>query len=75
MIQVLLLRGTGLVKTRRFGAPTYLGDAINAISIFNDKRVDELFVLDIDATAQGRGPNIDLVRKIASECFVGRSVG
>ena len=31
MIPVLLLRGGGLVKTRRFQEPVYLGDAINAI--------------------------------------------
>ena len=52
----LLLRGKGLVKTQRFGEPKYVGDPINAVKIFNEKEVDELTLLDIDATASGRGP-------------------
>lgn len=40
----------GLVKTLKFGKPKYVGDPINAVKIFNEKEVDELMVLDIDAT-------------------------
>jgi cyclase len=75
VIPVLLLRGGGLVKTRRFQEPVYLGDAINAISIFNEKRVDELVVLDIDATTHGYAPRIDLVQRLASECFMPLAYG
>jgi len=42
VIPCLLLKGKGLVKTVKFKEPTYLGDPINAIKIFNDKEVDEL---------------------------------
>jgi cyclase len=70
MIPVLLLRGTELVKTRRFRDPVYLGDAINAVSIFNEKRVDELIVLDIDATRGGAPPRVDFLRRLAGECFM-----
>jgi cyclase len=65
-----LLRGTGLVKTTRFAKPRYLGDAINAVRIFNDKLADELVILDIDKSRQGRPPDFDLVRAIASEAFM-----
>ena len=61
MIPCLLLSGEGLVKTRRFAAPKYVGDPINAIRIFNDKEVDELMVLDIGASAAGRPPNFALI--------------
>ena len=64
---VLLLRGKGLVKTRQFGEPKYVGDPINAVKIFNEKEVDELILLDIDATAEGRDPDFDLLGDIASE--------
>jgi cyclase len=57
----------GLVKTRRFGDPKYVGDPINAVKIFNEKEVDELSIYDIDATAQGRGPDFDHLRSIAVE--------
>ena len=50
IIPALLLRGNGLYKTVKFKNPSYVGDPINAIRIFNEKEVDELMVLDIDAT-------------------------
>lgn len=63
----LLLRGNGLVKTQKFGDPKYVGDPINAVKIFNEKEVDELTLLDIDATASGRAPNLALLEDIAAE--------
>lgn len=60
----------GLVKTIKFGKPKYVGDPINAVRIFNEKEVDELMVLDIDATSQGRGPDFAAVEELASECFM-----
>jgi imidazole glycerol-phosphate synthase subunit HisF len=67
IIPCLLVRDMGLVKTVGFSAPTYVGDPINATKIFNEKQVDELMVLDIDATAQGRGPNYRLIEDLAAE--------
>lgn len=60
----------GLVKTRRFREPKYVGDPINAVRIFNDKEVDELMVLDIDATREARGPNFEAIEELAGECFM-----
>lgn len=70
VIPCLLLRGRGLVKTTKFKDPVYLGDPINIIKIFNDKEVDELIVLDITATIEGRGPAFDYIGEMASECFM-----
>lgn len=71
VIPVLLLNGRGgLVKTQRFKNPRYVGDPINAVKIFNEKEVDELVLLDIDATRDGREPNVELVRDIVSEAFM-----
>lgn len=60
----------GLVKTLKFGKPKYVGDPINAVKIFNEKEVDELMVLDIDATRERRGPDFKLIEELASECFM-----
>lgn len=68
IIPCLLVQGHRLVKTRRFADPTYVGDPVNAVRIFNEKEVDELMVLDIDATAQGREPNYELIGQLAAEC-------
>jgi cyclase len=70
VIPCLLLRGEGLVKTLRFKAPKYVGDPINAIKILNDKEVDELIFLDIEASRAGRGPALQTIRDFASECFM-----
>jgi cyclase len=70
VIPSLLLAGNRLVKTERFRRPTYVGDPINAIRIFNEKEVDELVVLDIEATRRGQGPNLKLLGEIAGECFM-----
>ena len=68
ILPCLLVKNGGLVKTTRFGAPKYVGDPLNAVRIFNEKEVDELTVLDIDATAHGREPNYNLIRDLAVEC-------
>lgn len=67
IVPFLLLSGNGLVKTQKFGSPKYVGDPINAVKIFNEKEVDELTLLDIDATTSGRGPNMSLLKNIAAE--------
>jgi imidazole glycerol-phosphate synthase subunit HisF len=70
VIPCLLLRDRGLVKTVKFKHPKYVGDPINAVKIFNEKEVDELFFLDITATAENRKPPFKLISQIASECFM-----
>ncbi|NMY95220.1 imidazole glycerol phosphate synthase subunit HisF [Pseudomonas proteolytica] len=70
VIPALLLSNSGLVKTQRFSSAKYVGDPINAIRIFNDKEVDELVVLDIDATRLNREPDYDLIEEFAAECFM-----
>lgn len=75
VIPVLLLRNKGLVKTLKFKEHRYIGDPINAVKIFNEKGVDELCFLDIDATREGREPNYNYLREIASECFMPLSYG
>lgn len=75
VIPCLLLSQGGLVKTVEFESPRYVGDPINAVRIFNDKEVDELVFLDIDATPSGNGPNFELLADIASETFMPLAYG
>jgi cyclase len=70
VIPVLLLHNKGLVKTVKFKEPRYVGDPINAIKIFNEKEVDELIFLDIDASKKRQEPDFDLIGRFASECFM-----
>ncbi|MGV3684502.1 MAG: AglZ/HisF2 family acetamidino modification protein [Daejeonella sp.] len=68
IIPCLLVHDKGLVKTVNFKDPKYLGDPINAVRIFNEKQVDELTILDIDATVQNREPDFKMIEHWASEC-------
>lgn len=68
IIPCLLIRNKGLVKTVKFGDSKYVGDPLNAVRIFNEKVVDELMVIDIDATAQGREPDYAMIGNLAAEC-------
>jgi cyclase len=75
VIPCLLLRNGGLVKTSTFANPKYVGDPINAVRIFNEKEVDELLVLDIEASKTSREPNYDLIEQFAGECFMPLAYG
>ncbi len=68
IIPCLLVHKGGLVKTVNFELPKYVGDPLNAVRIFNEKEVDELMVLDIDATRQQRDPDYALIARLAAEC-------
>ena len=68
IIPCLLLENGGLIKTVGFGESKYVGDPINAVRIYNEKEVDELVVLDISATVEGREPDYDLIKTLAGEC-------
>jgi cyclase len=68
LIPCLLVHNGGLVKTVNFANPKYVGDPINAVRIYNEKEVDELVVLDIDATVKGAEPDYQLISHLASEC-------
>ncbi|WP_108245603.1 AglZ/HisF2 family acetamidino modification protein [Muricauda brasiliensis] len=70
IIPCLLLRDSGLVKTVKFKKTTYIGDPINAVKIFNEKEVDELIFLDIDATRNKTEPPYQAIQDIATECFM-----
>jgi cyclase len=75
VIPCLLLRGRGLVKTRQFKDAVYIGDPVNSVRIFSEKEVDELIVLDIDASRRGQEPNYQLISDIAGECFMPMAYG
>jgi cyclase len=75
IVPSLLISGRKLVKTVKFSNPKYVGDPINAVKIFNDKEVDEIIILDIDASTKKTGPQFDFLREVVTESFVPLSYG
>lgn len=70
LIPVLLIKDGGLQKSRQFSSWKYVGDVLNAVKIFNEKDVDELVVLDVDASRHDQGPNFAVLEQLAAECFM-----
>ena len=70
IIPCLLLKQRGFYKTTNFKNPRYLGDPINTIMLFNNKEVDEIIVLDIEASMENKAPDIEFIKKFTSECFI-----
>ena len=68
LIPCLLIHNGALVKTANFKNHIYVGDPLNAVRIFNEKMVDELIVLDIDATVKNLEPNFEVIGKLAAQC-------
>ncbi len=75
VIPLLLLRGGGLWKGIRFRDHKYVGDPMNAVKVFNEKKVDEMFFIDIEATREGRTPDPTFVQKVADEAYMPFGIG
>lgn len=75
LIPSILIKDGDLVKTRKFRKPQYIGDPINTARIFNESEVDELVVFDINSSTKNFSINFDLIRDLASECFMPLTYG
>ncbi len=75
LIPILLIRDGALMKSKKFDSWKYVGDPLNTAKIFNAKDTDELVILDVDATTQGREPNYELLKSLAAECFLPLAYG
>ena len=70
IIPSVLIKDESVIKTVRFKNSSYIGDPCNTIKIFNELEVDELLITDISLSRVVNGPNFELVREIAEECFM-----
>ena len=75
IIPVMLVRGDLLVKGRGFSCDRVVGSAIQAARVHASREVDELCILDISATAEGRGPDIGMIATLTEDSFIPVSVG
>ena len=72
---MMLLKGHGLVKGVGFDSWRRVGSAMPALKVYNRRDVDELVLLDIAATPEKRGPDLEEIESLAAECFVPFTVG
>ena len=69
VIPILTIKDDYLIKTINFEEKIYVGDPTNTIKIFNEKFVDEIMILDISKSLTNQDPDIELIKKICSQCF------
>lgn len=70
IIPCLTMQHFDMVKTVNFKNPRYIGDPVNTVRIFNNKDIDEMCILDITATLEGREPDFEFLHEIAGEAFM-----
>nr|VFK27769.1 MAG: cyclase [Candidatus Kentron sp. MB]VFK30241.1 MAG: cyclase [Candidatus Kentron sp. MB]VFK75147.1 MAG: cyclase [Candidatus Kentron sp. MB] len=75
VIPIVLIDGYSVVKTIRFNIRRNLGNPIAIARIYNTRNVDELVLLDIDASKYGEKIDEFTISEIASECFMPLAVG
>ena len=75
VIPTLLWKNFGLVKGIAFDSWRRIGTVLPAIKIYNMRDVDELILLDISATAEGRDPDYESIAEFCAECFVPLTIG
>jgi cyclase len=75
IMPTLLYKDVGLVKGTRFDSWRRVGSAMQTVKVFNLRQVDELILLDIRASLEGRGPDLAIVDELADECFMPLTVG
>lgn len=72
---VLLHADVGLVKGVAFDSWRRVGTAMPAVKVYNMREVDELVLMDVAASRDGRPVDVGLVEELAGECFVPLTVG
>ena len=75
IIPILLLKNGGLYKTVKYKNPIYIGDPINTVKIFNEKEVDELIVLNFNASIDKAQIDFKKITEIGGEAFMPMSYG
>lgn len=75
VIPTLLWKNIGLVKGKGFDSWRRVGSILPAIRVYNTRQVDELILVDINATDENRLPDFETVNEISCECFVPFTVG
>jgi len=75
VIPTLLVREVNLVKGPAFDSWRAVGSPMQAVKVFNRRDVDELIILDINATPMRSEPDYDQIAILAQECFVPLTVG
>jgi len=75
LIPCVVLKGDLVVQSFNFNQYLPIGKIDAVIEFFNNWDVDEIIVVDIDATKENRSINLKTIERIATKCMVPLTVG
>jgi len=75
IIPCVLLKDWQLVKSINFDSYRTIGHPTSTTRVYNARDVDELIVLDIDASLNNEEINTEIITDIADECFMPLTIG
>lgn len=75
LIAVLTIKNNLVVQSIGFQHYLPVGKPEIIVDFLNQWGIDEIIMIDIDATAQGRCINAELVKRVSKKCFVPLCVG
>jgi cyclase len=75
IIPVMLARGKKLVKGEGFNGWRNVGHVLQSAKVHAARGVDELMILDIAATKENRGPDLNVISELADGCYIPITVG
>ena len=75
LIPCVLLKDWQLVKSIQFDSYRTIGHPTTTVRVYNARNVDELIVLDIDASLKEEEINTEIISDMANECFMPLTIG
>ena len=75
IIPIVLIDGFSVLKTIKFDTRRNLGSPITVLRTYETRNVDEVIVLDINASLEDRYFDLWLVEELSSECFMPLTIG
>lgn len=75
IIPIVLLDGFSVLKTIKFSTRRNLGSPITVMRTYNTRNIDEMIILDIDASKQNRSVDKFIINDITRDCFMPLTVG
>ena len=75
LIACLVVKAGIVVQSIGFNRYLPVGKPEIAAEYLNSWGVDEIILVDIDASLEGRGPNFEMIERVSKKCFVPLTIG
>jgi imidazole glycerol-phosphate synthase subunit HisF len=70
IMATLLIRDNQLVKGKNFVNDRRIGSIQEIVNVMQKREIDEMIILDVDATKENRLIDYNIIRELTSDCFM-----